>query len=412
MGGNRKYMRAHPLKVIFFANTEWYLFNFRLGFAKYLRERGVEVVMVSPPGPYGEKLEAAGFRWIPVPMSRRSLNLFCEIRPFWRLFCIYRAEKPDIAHHFTIKCVVYGGLAASVIRIQGIVSAVTGLGYVFIGKDLQAKILRPLIRRLLNFVIDGHNRRLIVQNPDDRQAFLSAGVIKNDHIFMIAGSGVNTQHFHPSALRTPVSRPCPKVVFAARLLWDKGVCEFVEASQKLRSAGVYAEFVIAGDPDPGNPASIPNETLTKWQALPALTLIGHVDDMAAFLEDADVMVLPSYYGEGVPRSLIEAAATGLPIVTTNTPGCREIVDDGVNGFLVPVRDSAALAEAIGKILEDPALAIRMGVAGRIKALSEFDETLVFEKTLDVYCELVSEFDFPLNAGQQNNNLNLNLSPLK
>ena len=384
-------MRAQPLKVLFFANTEWYLFNFRLALAKHLRERGVEVVMVSPPGPYGEKLEADGFRWIPVPMARRSLNPLREAWLLWRLFCVYQAEKPDIAHHFTIKCVVYGGLASSAARIQGVVNAITGLGYVFIGNDFRAKILRPLVRQLLRFVIDGHNRRLILQNPDDRQTFLSAGLINDERIRMIPGSGVDTERFRPNPpLSTTVSRQCAKVVFAARLLWDKGLAEFVEAAQKLQSAGVHAEFVIAGDPDPGNPASIPNETLAEWRTHPAITLLGHVADMVAFLEDAHVMVLPSYR-EGLPRSLIEAAAAGLPIVTTNVPGCREVVADGVNGFLVPVRDSAALAKAIGKILEDPALAARMGSAGRAKALSEFDERLVFEKTVDVYRELDSKF---------------------
>ena len=346
--------------------------------------------MVSPPGPYGEKLEAEGFRWIPVPMARRSLNLLREARLLWRLLRIYQTEKPNIVHHFTIKCVVYGGFAASAARINGVVSAVTGLGYVFIGNDLLARTLRPLVRQLLRFAIDSPNRRLILQNPDDRQTFLSAGLIRNDRIRIIAGSGVDTQRFQPNPLRTTVSRPFKKVVFAARLLWDKGLAEFVEAAQKLHSDGINAEFIIAGDPDPGNPASIPNEALTKWRALPSISLLGHVTDMVTFLEDADVMVLPSYR-EGLPRSLIEAAAAGLPIVTTDTPGCREVVDNGVNGFLIPIRDGNALADALRKILADPTLASRMGEAGREKALAEFDERLVFEKTVAVYRELVSKF---------------------
>lgn len=381
-------MSKLPKKVLMFANTEWYLFNFRLPLAKHLREQGVDVIMVSPFGPYGKKIETEGFRWIGVPMSRRSLNPITEIGLLWRLLKIYQVEKPDIAHHFTIKCVVYGGIVASAARIHGVVSAVTGLGYVFIGNDFKARILRPLVRQMLRYVMDGANRRLILQNPDDRQIFITAGLIKSDHVRLIAGSGVDTQRFQPRSKRVQLERPCAKVVFAARLLWDKGVAEFVAAAQRLNAQGINAEFVIAGDPDPGNPASIPEETLSKWRELPFISMLGHVTDMAVFLESADVMVLPSYR-EGLPRSLIEAAAAGLPIVTTDVPGCRETVENGVNGFLTPVRDSSALAEAMLKILEDPELAKKMGVTGRAKALSEFDERLVFSKTLDVYRELVS-----------------------
>ncbi len=381
-------MNKLPKKVLMFANTEWYLFNFRLPLAKHLREQGVEVIMVSPFGPYGKKIETEGFRWIGVPMSRRSLNPITEIGLLWRLFKIYQVEKPDIAHHFTIKCVVYGGLVASAGRTHGVVSAVTGLGYVFIGNDFRAKILRPIVRQLLRFVIDGANRRLILQNRDDRQIFLKAGLIKSDYVRLIAGSGVDTQRFQPRSKYVQLERPRARVVFAARLLWDKGVAEFVAAAQRLNAQGINAEFIIAGDPDPGNPASIPEETLRMWRELPFIGMLGHVTDMAVLLESADVMVLPSYR-EGLPRSLIEAAAAGLPIVTTDVPGCRETVENGVNGFLTPARDSLALAKALLKILENPELAEQMGVAGRAKALSEFDERLVFNKTVDVYRELLS-----------------------
>ena len=381
-------MSKLPKKVLMFANTEWYLFNFRLPLAKHLRDQGVEVIMVSPFGPYGEKIAAEGFRWIGLPMLRRSLNPITEIGLLWRLFKIYQLEKPDIAHHFTIKCVVYGGIVASAARINAVVSAVTGLGYVFIGNNFKARILRPLVRQLLRFVMNGANRRLILQNPDDKQIFINAGLIKNEYVRLIAGSGVDTQRFQPRATLVKNERSSAKIVFAARLLWDKGVAEFVAAANQLNSQGIKAKFVIAGDPDPGNPASIPEETLSKWRELPFICMLGHVTDMPAFLESADVMVLPSYR-EGLPRSLIEAAAAGLPIVTTDVPGCRETVENGVTGYLTPARDSSALAEALLKILEDPELAKTMGMKGRIKALAEFDERIVFSKTLDVYRELVS-----------------------
>lgn len=237
-------------------------------------------------------------------------------------------------------------------------------------------------------VFHGAHRRLILQNPDDRETFLSAGLLSDDRIHIIAGSGVNTERFIPKQYQSDDFGKIKKVVFAARLLWDKGLAEFIEAANKLHGEGIKAEFLIAGDPDPGNPASVPDEVLVQWTKLPSVRLLGHIDDMVAFMADADIMVLPSYR-EGLPRSLIEAAAAGLPIVTTDTPGCREVVEDGINGFLVPARDGLALAEALGKILKDPALAAQMGAAGRAKALAEFDEKIVFKQTVDVY----KEFDF-------------------
>ncbi len=383
-----------PKKILFFANTEWYLFNFRLALAKYLRVQGVEVIMVSPSGSYGKKLEEEGFRWIPIPMVRRSLNPLTEARLVWKLSRIYRTEKPDIVHHFTIKCVVYGGIAASLAGIQRVVSAVTGLGYVFIGKDVKTKILRPIVRQLLRFVMNGSHRRLIVQNNDDRKTFLSAGLISDEHIHLIAGSGVDIQRFQPKSLTANGPKlPC-KIVFAARLLWDKGLAELIEAARILGNETINAQFLIAGEPDPGNPASLTSEVISEWKKVPNVYFLGHVSDMAQLLADADIMVLPSYR-EGLPRSLIEAAAVGLPIVTTDAPGCRDVVDNGISGFIVPVRDSIALSSALRTLVNDPSLAIQMGVAGRLKVLAEFDERLVFKKTLEVYRELL--IDFPSSA---------------
>ncbi|MGD0960728.1 MAG: glycosyltransferase family 4 protein [Methylomonas sp.] len=380
-------MSNFPKKVLFFANTEWYLFNFRLAYAKYLRAQGVEVVMLSPIGPYGPKLEEAGFRWIPLNMNRQSLHPWTELMLIWRILSIYRTEKPDIAHHFTIKCVVYGGLAARFAGISGVVSAVTGLGHVFIGQELKAKILRPFVRWMLGLVMNGKQHRLILQNPDDRSAFIAAGIASEGQTRLIAGSGVDTARFQPNPERPP--HDCPTVVFAARLLWSKGLAELIEAIHQINAKGVTARFLIAGTPDPGNPASIPDETLDEWRNISNVELLGHVDDMVELLSAADIMVLPSYR-EGLPRSLIEAAAAGLPIVTTDTPGCRQAVADGVTGYLIPVRDSHTLATALRQLIEDPALAARMGAAGRQKALAEFDERIVFDKTFAVYQELSAE----------------------
>ena len=186
-----------PVKLLLFANTEWYLFNFRLALAKAARAQGAEVVLVSPPGPYGEKLRAEGFRWLPLPMARRSLNPMREIFVLCALWRLYRRERPDIVHHFTTKCVVYGGLAAKGVGTCGVVGAVTGMGYVFSSQEFLARALRPLVRSLVRFAMSGRKSRLIVQNPDDRCAVVDARLIATSQVRLIAGSGVDTQRYRP-----------------------------------------------------------------------------------------------------------------------------------------------------------------------------------------------------------------------
>jgi glycosyltransferase involved in cell wall biosynthesis len=323
-------------------------------------------------------------------MSRRSLNPWREARILWTLWRLYRKVKPDIVHHFTIKCVVYGGLAARASGERAIVSAVTGMGYVFSGEEWLARLLRPLVRQLLYFAMGGPRSRLIVQNPDDRRSVVDDGLIDISRVRLIAGSGVDTERYRPRTDRSRQSGRPASVVFAARLLRDKGLFEYVQAARALKAEGLDVRFLVAGEPDVGNPASVSDEQLLAWRAEGSATFLGHVQDMPALMAAADVAVLPSYH-EGLPRSLIEAAAAGLPIVTTDAPGCREIVEDGVNGFLVPVRDGAALAAAIRKLVSNPALAARMGAASREKALARFDERIVLANTLAVYRELVPEW---------------------
>jgi len=372
------------MKILLFANTDWYLYNFRLPLAQAIKAQGHEVVCISPPGAYGSRLEAAGCRWLPLPMERRSLNPWTEARLLQHLIALYHRERPDLAHHFTLKCVAYGALAA---RATGVstVNAITGLGHVFTAYNFRTRLLQPPIRSLLRFCLRGLNSRLILQNPDDRQEFLAQHLICADHIRLIPGSGVNTQRFRPRA--GPRQPGAFRVLLATRLLWDKGVGEYAEAARQLHREGLPIEFRLAGDPDPGNPTSVPQETIEEWQQQGLLTVLGHVGAMEPLLADTDLMILPSYR-EGTPRSLLEAAACGLPIITTDAIGCREVVEHGVNGLLVPLRDATALATAIRQLHDDPQECQRMGQAGRAKVLAEFDERHIIEQTLAVYRELV------------------------
>ena len=381
------------MKIILFANTEWYLFNFRLSLAKALQAQGHEVLLISPPGEYGVRLQALGFRWEALPMNRKSLNPLQELRLLAYLFQLYRREQPALAHHFTIKCVVYGSIAALLARVPARVNAVAGMGYVFTNEALKARLLRPVVRGLMRRVLNGGGARLILQNNDDMAAFAKAGLARPELTRLVMGSGVDLARFTPrsASVQTGQNAQPTRVVLAARLLWDKGIAEYVEAARQLKAKGLPVRFLLAGAPDPGNPAAIPQATLDGWQAEGLIELLGQVGDMAALFATVDIAVLPSYR-EGLPKSLIEAAACALPLVTTDAPGCREVVTHEVDGLLVPVKDAVALAKAIERLHLNPAWAHQLGLAARARALREFDEKIVIRKTLAVYEELLSERD--------------------
>jgi glycosyltransferase involved in cell wall biosynthesis len=376
--------RADPLKLILFANTDWYLYNFRRSLAAALRESGHDILLVSPPGPYGEKLQSLGFRWIEAPMDRRSLNPISELALLAWLWRLMRKEQPDIVHGFTIKCAVYASLIGRLVK-AGRINAVAGLGYVFVNNSIKARVLRPSLRLLMRVAFGGPKARLILQNPDDVQLFEKAGIVGLEQIRLLRGSGVDCQRFRPPSRDSDASAPL-RVVLAARMLWDKGIGEFVEAARILKAEGRPLRFVLAGVPDPGNPAAIPEEALLAWQAEGLVEWLGHVADMPKLLAEADMIVLPSYR-EGLPKSLIEGAACARPLITTDVPGCREVVTNGVDGLLVPVRDAQALARAIAQLQDNPTLARRLGQAAREKALAEFDERFVIQQTLAVYYEI-------------------------
>jgi glycosyltransferase involved in cell wall biosynthesis len=378
------------MKVLFFANTDWYLYNFRLPLAKAIRALGAEVVMVSPPGPYGQRLSDQGFRWVPIAMQRRSLKPLREARLIKSLVSLYRKERPDLVHHFTIKCVIYGSLAARAARVRGCVNDIAGMGYIFSSTSTLARLLRPIVKRVLRLLLlRGARARLILQNPDDHGVVLAERLVKPEHVRIIRGSGVDTGRFHPpEALRRGLDSPF-RALLATRLLWDKGIADFVEAARLLKAEGIPAEFLIAGSADVGNPAAVPAGFIADWEKEGLIRALGHIEQMEGLLREVDLAVLPTTYGEGVPRILLEAAASGLAIVANDVPGCREIVEHEVNGLLVEPKNTRALAEAIKRLARNPEERMRFGQAGRAKALAEFDERIVIRATLAVYRELIA-----------------------
>lgn len=368
------------MKVLLFANTDWYLYNFRLPLAEALRSQGHEVVMVSPDGKYSERLKQAEFRWIAFPLVRQRLNPFAELFTIFRLVLLYRRERPDVAHHFTIKCVLYGSIAARFAGIEGVVNALAGLGHVFSDCGLQARLLRIIIQRICkSFLRPTH---VVFQNPEDHQAFLKRGLVDRDASHLIRGSGVDVERFKPRANKNSSDKRC--VLLASRLLWAKGVAEYVEAARLVRRQLPETVFLLAGETDPGNPASVPQEVVDEWKRQCDVEVLGHCEDIKSLLEKADLVVLPTYYGEGVPRILIEAAASGKPLVATDMPGCHEIVQHRLNGILIPPRDSRELARAIKEILPDDLCMARMGKHSRRLACDEFSQEQVINKTFQVY----------------------------
>lgn len=373
------------MKAVLFANTDWYLYNFRRSLAMSLQRAGYDVLLISPPGPYGDKLRALGLRWESLPMQRRSLNPLREMALLWHLTRLLRRERPALVHGFTIKCAVYGSLAARLAGIAARVNAVAGMGYVFTSSHRKARLLRPVVRGLLRLALGGRDARLILQNVDDVELFQRTGLVDPTHIRLIRGSGVDCAQF------AGVSRKASgdgrlRVLLASRLLWDKGVGEYVAAIRQLRLQDRAIHALLAGTPDPGNPAAIPESTLRGWVDEGLVVWLGHVDNMANLLGSVDVVVLPSYR-EGLPRTLVEAAACGLPLITTDVPGCREVVSDGVDGLLVPVENSEALAQAIRRLQDNPEFARQLGEAARLKARTQFDERIVIQRTMAVYAEL-------------------------
>ncbi|MGF6769050.1 glycosyltransferase involved in cell wall biosynthesis [Paraburkholderia sp. GAS199] len=375
-------------KVILLSNTDWYLFNFRLPLAKALRERGFEVILVSPDGSYGPKLRELGFRWEVMPMERRSLNPWRELRLVMWLARFFKREKPILVHGFTIKGAVYSSFAARLAGVPIRVNAIDGMGYVFTSQQARARMLRPLVRNIMKAAFNGKRSVVMLQNADDIALFSKSRIAADDSLRLIKGTGVNLTRYKPREPSASSSAAPLRILLAARLIREKGIGEYVEASRLLKSEGRSVTFLLAGSPDDGNPAAIRSSQIEAWAREGLLVWLGHVGDMPALLSEVDVVVLPSYYREGLPTTLIEGAACALPLITTDAPGCREVVSrNGEDGILIPVRDSKALADAIRLLDDDRALGAKLGLAAREKVLREFDESIVLARILAVYHEL-------------------------
>ena len=368
--------------LLFIVNDPGFFLSHRLAVAKGAQAAGYRVHVASMQGAAAAGVVAQGFEFHPLPLSRSGRNPIVELVLMFAIWRLLWNLKPDVLHLVTIKPVLYGGIAARLAPVKGVVTAISGLGFVFLSNGLKAYFTRKLVSTLYRLALGKRNLRSIFQNPDDRNLVLHMAGLAERKVVMIRGSGVDLSLYNASVEPEGV----PVVCLAARLLRDKGVMEFVHASKILRDRGVQARFQLIGDVDPGNPTTITALQLEQWRHEGGVELLGHRDDIAALFASANIVTLPSYR-EGLPKVLIEAAACGRAIVTTDVPGCRDAIDPGVTGLLVPVRDAEKLADQLQVLIEDPVLRGRMGVAGRELAQQAFAIEKIVALHLDIYNEL-------------------------
>jgi glycosyltransferase involved in cell wall biosynthesis len=368
-------------RLLYLFNDAPFFLSHRLPVARAAAAGGYEVHVATPPSPAAAALAREGLTHHPIALTRRGVNPAAQLASLVAIARLYRRLRPDLIEHATIKPVLYGGLAAGALRQPAVVSWMTGLGFVFISEGTRARLVRRAVRTGYRTALRRTGSWVIFENPDDRDLFVAAGLTEPSRTRLIRGAGVDMTMFHP----TPETPGVPVVVLAARMLRDKGVVEFVEAARTLRSSGAVARFVLVGPADPDNPAGLPEAQLRAWHEEGSVEWWGQRDDMANVFQGTHVACLPSYR-EGLPKVLVEAAASGRAIVATDAPGCREVVRDQWNGLLVPVRNAAALAEAIGRLLADPAERARMGARGRERVEHQFSDRHIIRETLAVYAE--------------------------
>lgn len=368
--------------LLFIVNDPGFFISHRLPVAKGARAAGYEVHVACMPGSAVDAIVKEGFEFHALPLSRSGTNPVAEIGLIFSIWKLLWRLKPDLLHLVTLKPVLYGGVAARLAPVKGVVAAISGLGFVFLSRGFKAVLTRCVVSTFYRLALGKRNLRAIFQNPDDRDLLLDKGGLEPSKVVMIRGSGVDLSKY--AAVPEPVGSPV--VCLAARLLLDKGVVEFVEAARILKGRGVDARFQLIGDIDPGNPATVTTAQLEEWRNEGLLEMFGYRNDIAALFAQANIVTLPSYR-EGLPKVLVEAAACGRAVVTTNVPGCRDAIDPDVTGFLVPVRDSRALADSLQVFIEDPVLRRKMGQAGRELAKQAFAIEQIVDQHLDVYEQL-------------------------
>lgn len=389
------------MKIAFIANTDFGLYRFRLGLMKALLERGDKVVAIAPGREFLGKIAQFGITTYSITLDRKGLNPFKDFITFVQIYRLLKKEKPSIVHTFTIKPNIYGSLATRLAGVPRLVNSVTGLGYVFSSSN---RWLQKIVINLYRIAFRS-SHRVIFQNQEDLELFVKLRILNRAKSCLIRGSGVNLNEFsinnvneeELNKLKTSLNlienstidnkTQVVIISFIGRLLWQKGIREFIQAAEKLKNKYPHTMFLVVGEPDVGNPDTVSVSYLQLWDNRGTIKYLGWQSNIREIMALSDVIAFPSYYGEGIPRVLLEALAMGKPIVTTNHAGCRETVEPGLNGFLVPVRNVDLLVEALEKLILDKDLRMRFGKYSRIKAQREFSEGNIIWQTLQIYDSL-------------------------
>lgn len=368
-------------ELLFVVNVDWFFISHRLPIALAAQRQGYKVHIATGITSHTMNLEDCGFTVHPLRLERGATNLFLVLRTFLEIYFVIKKVNPDLIHFITIKPILLGGIASHFFKHKGLVFSVSGLGYIFSSDGIKSKLRQFATSCLYWFALRHIFIKVIFQNKHDLRTVSNIVKLKSSEYALIPGSGVDLDKYSPAL----IPKGLPIVLFAARLLSSKGIYEFAEASTMVSGA----RFVIAGQFDTDNRECLKPHELQQWVQSGSIEYWGFSDSAAELINQSSIVVLPSYYGEGLPKILIEAAACAKPVITTDHPGCRDAIEPGISGLLVPVRDANALATAIKKLLDDPDLCKSMGLAGRALAERKFDIKQVVQTHLDIYADMLS-----------------------
>jgi glycosyltransferase involved in cell wall biosynthesis len=367
-------------KLCYFISEDWYFCSHRLDLARQAMFNSFDVSVIVRVSKHGNEITEAGIELLPLSLARRGINPLKEIKTIWCVYQYYKKKQPDVVHNVALKPVLYGTLAAKFAGVPVIINAFAGMGLLFSTQSIKASVLRFVFKVLFQLLL--RNTHIIVQNPDDYEIINNIGL---KYVSLIKGAGVDINSFKP----VPEKQEEPLVILPARMLWKKGVGKFVQAAKQIKKEGIKARFALVGMPDNMNPTSVSQEQLKKWQDEGAVEVWGKKDNMPNIFAQSHIVCLPSTYGEGIPKVLIEAAACARPIVTNNIPGCREIVINNENGFLVKPDNLDDLIEKLKLLLADPALRKKMGHKGREMVEEKFSANKIHSQTIELYNNLLT-----------------------
>ncbi len=375
---------ATQSKIVLVANTDWYIYNFRNKLILDFIERGHEVVVVAPPGEFVPKIIALGCQFVPWTLGRQSISPLKELGSIRALVKIYRDLKPTVVHHHTLKAVIYGTIAAKKMGVP-VVNSIPGMGFIYSSHSMKAQAMRPIVDLLLKLSLQNSHSQIIFENRVDMQYFISNGLIANENVHLIKSVGVNVEYFSPKEV--PPFKPF-MVGFVGRMLWDKGAGVFAKAAEIVHKSNPQVEMVLIGMPDVGNPRSIPEQKIKEWEQKGVLAWWGWQSNMPEVYGKLHALAYPTNYGEGVPTVLLEAGATKRALIASDSPGCREVIEDGINGYLVDANDPQELADKILHLASSENEYNTLRENGYLNIVENFTTRTINSQTILVYAKLL------------------------